>query len=364
MINSTYYTHLTIHGYEPSYKLARSNMLINLAAEKLGIEVIIHQGTRLVEYRYKDITRFSEGQVPQQTSWPAYYATMDKSATKALLQTAGITVPRGIDIRSNQSRDYIIQAFEQLQKPIVVKRTHCNQGKGVFTEVNDPVTAHEHATTIFNQLVDSYEGVIFEQQHDLPEYRLVATPDTFIGGFKRIPAHVVGDNKHNVEELIVLENTRPERKTDVFSSLSPIVIDEVVTNYLNQQQMSLKTVPGDNQKVQLRGNSNLSTGGTYQIMTDHFDESVKSLARAAVAAIPNLAIGGVDLLSADVTISQQQVESYVIEVNASPSLYTLDDPWTGANHFQAVHFLCVLFPEFASELWSKRNLYDPTQLND
>jgi D-alanine-D-alanine ligase-like ATP-grasp enzyme len=43
------------------------------------------------------------------------------------------------------------------------------------------------------------------------EQRILVIGDKVVYGIKRVPAHIIGDGKHTIEELITIENQNPLR---------------------------------------------------------------------------------------------------------------------------------------------------------
>ena len=110
------------------------------------------------------------------------------------------------------------------------------------------------------------------------DYNVVATS-------LRIPPYVVGDGKHNIKELIRKLNDDELRGYDHEKPLTKIHIDEELLKYIESNGMNLNTIPENEEKVNLRSNANLSTGGMAIDCTDEISEENKKICiRTAPAA--------------------------------------------------------------------------------
>ena len=76
--------------------------------------------------------------------------------------------------------------------------------------------------------------------------------------------------------------------------LTKIKIDEELLKFLEKQNMSLLSIPKKNQKIKLRENANLSTGGIAIDCTDEISEENKSICIRAAKTI-GLDICGIDI---------------------------------------------------------------------
>lgn len=100
------------------------------------------------------------------------------------------------------------------------------------------------------------------------------------------------------------------------------------------------------QKIYLRKNSNLSTGGDSIDLTDETHPELKKIAVKAINAIPGLAYGGVDLMSSRDISKKPTKNSYIIlEINSSPGISMHYDPIKGKTRDVAKDVIDLLFPE-------------------
>ena len=81
-------------------------------------------------------------------------------------------------------------------------------------------------------------------------------------------AHVVGNGRSTIRELIADANLDPRRGEGHGSVLTYLPADAATMAHLGLSGRTLDTVPGAGDRVFLRGTANLSTGGTSIDRTD------------------------------------------------------------------------------------------------
>ncbi len=114
-------------------------------------------------------------------------------------------------------------------------------------------------------------------------------------------------------------NNDPLRGQDHEKPLTTIKFDKELCNCLYRQNMSLDYIPNKGEKVILRENANLSTGGIAVDCTDDVcDENIDYCIRAAKAL--GLDICGVDICTEDISIPIDKQNGIVMEVNAAPGI--------------------------------------------
>ena len=156
--------------------------------------------------------------------------------------------------------------------------------------------------------------VIAQQQLDFTgfETRVICINYRFVEALSRIPAHVTGDGEHTVSELIDIENNTI--RTEAYKSNLAFIDREYAERYMAEKG-NKDYVPAKNEKVQVIKMCNIGRGGTVEDVTDEFTSEQKALADR-IAKTLDLPVVGIDFFG-----------DYVLEVNASPSLYyPLDGP--------------------------------------
>ncbi|WP_258933336.1 ATP-grasp domain-containing protein [Nesterenkonia pannonica] len=109
----------------------------------------------------------------------------DKYLTKRLLESAGVSTPRG-DIAS--SSDEALRIQSKLAAPVVIKPRFGGQGKNVTVNAStadEIVQGYEDANT-------DGRGVLVEEYIDGIEFRLIVTPEKCFGAVRRLLPRVAG----------------------------------------------------------------------------------------------------------------------------------------------------------------------------
>ena len=236
----------------------------------------------------------------------------DKELTKKLLDAAGVPVPQG---RSVVDPDDAWAAALEIGLPVVIKPKDGNQGKGVTVNV----TTREQLDAGFRAASEFRDDILVERYLPGHDYRLLVVGDKLVAAARREPPQVIGDGKHTVRELVDEVNRDPRRGDGHATSLTKIRFDDIALGTLVQQGMNADSVPALGQRVVLRNNANLSTGGTATDVTDDVHPEVAERAIAAAHMI-GLDICGVDLVADSVLKPMEDVGGGIVEVNAAPGL--------------------------------------------
>jgi cyanophycin synthetase len=236
----------------------------------------------------------------------------DKELTKKLLDAAGVPVPQG---RSVVDPDDAWAAALEIGLPVVIKPKDGNQGKGVTVNV----TTREQLDAGFKAASEFRDDILVERYLPGHDYRLLVVGDKLVAAARREPPQVIGDGKHTVRELVDAVNRDPRRGDGHATSLTKIRFDDIALGTLVQQGMNADSVPALGQRVVLRNNANLSTGGTATDVTDDVHPEVAERAIAAAHMI-GLDICGVDLVADSVLKPMEDVGGGIVEVNAAPGL--------------------------------------------
>ena len=235
----------------------------------------------------------------------------DKDLSKRLLQSAGVPVPIGAPV---DSVDEAWAVAEEIGLPVVVKPLDGNQGKGVTVNV----VTREHMEIAYKAAEDIGQ-VMVEKFLPGSDYRLLVVGDKLIAAARRDPPHVIGDGHLTVKQLVDKVNADPKRGDGHATSLTKIRFDDIAVARLVQQDLTPESVPPKGQRVILRNNANLSTGGTATDVTDDVHPEVAARAIAA-AQVVGLHVCGVDVVAESVLRPLEEVGGGVVEVNAAPGL--------------------------------------------
>ncbi len=236
----------------------------------------------------------------------------DKELTKTLLDAAGVPVPMG---RSVSDPEDAWAAALEIGLPVVIKPKDGNQGKGVTVNV----TTKEQLTAGFHTASEFRDDILVERYLPGHDYRVLVIGDKMVACARRDPPQVVGDGVHSVRQLVEQVNKDPRRGDGHATSLTKIRFDDIALATLAKHGMHADSVPSNGQRVVLRNNANLSTGGTATDVTDDVHPEVAERCIAA-AHMVGLDICGVDLVCDSVLKPIEEQHGGIVEVNAAPGL--------------------------------------------
>jgi cyanophycin synthetase len=236
----------------------------------------------------------------------------DKELTKKLLHAAGVPVPIG---RTAEDADDAWAAALEIGLPVVVKPKDGNQGKGVTVNV----ASKEHMAKAFHAAKEFRDDIMVERYLPGHDFRLLVIGNKLVAAARRDPPQVVGDGVHSVRQLVDIVNADPRRGSGHSTSLTKIRFDDIAIARLALQDLEADSVPGAGQRVILRNNANLSTGGTATDVTDDVHPEVAARAVEAAQMI-GLDICGVDVVCDNVLTPIENQRGGVVEVNAAPGL--------------------------------------------
>ena len=246
------------------------------------------------------------------TSAIAESIAQDKELTKKLLQSAGVPVPIG---RPVDDADDAWAAAQEIGLPVVVKPRDGNQGKGVAVNL----TTREQVVAGFEAARHFRDDIMVEKYLPGIDYRLLVVGNKLVAAARRDPPLVIGDGQHTVAQLVAQVNADPRRGEGHSTSLTKIRFDDIARARLAEQGLNEHSVPTLGQRVVLRNNANLSTGGTATDVTDEVHPEVAARAIAA-ALMVGLDICGVDVVCENIARPLEEQSGGIVEVNAAPGL--------------------------------------------
>jgi cyanophycin synthetase len=294
------------------YKLGVSTQVIINACQERGIPVHRLNEGSLLQLGYGRNQRRIQATITGETSSIGVDIACDKELTKKILSEGGVPVPWGVIVKTEEEA---VQAFREMNVPVVIKPLRGNQGKGVtlqLANVSEVRSAFKVAQTYG-------EWVIVEEYISGQHYRLAVVGNRLVAAAQRIPAHVVGDGLSTIGDLVDKINCDPQRGDDHEKSLTKIKIDPVVLLTLSQKEMNMESIPASGEIVYLRDSANLSTGGTALDVTDRVHPDNAELVVYASRLI-GLDVAGVDLVIEDIEKSFREMNGHIIEVNAAPGI--------------------------------------------
>jgi cyanophycin synthetase len=301
----------TLRETDEDVRLGPSTGAIVDAAVARGIPFRrLTQGS-LVQFGWGSRQRRIQAAEVDSTSAVAESIAQDKDLTKLLLRSAGVPVPLG---RPVGTIDEAWEVANEIGLPVVVKPQDGNQGKGVTVNI----VTRDHIEVAYAAAAE-YGEVMVEKFLPGNDFRLLVVGDKLVAAARRDPPQVIGDGKHTVRQLVDIVNTDPRRGEGHATSLTKIRFDDIAVARLKAQDLQPESVPAKGQRVILRNNANLSTGGTATDVTDDVHPDVAARAVEASQMV-GLHICGVDVVCESVLKPLEEQNGGIVEVNAAPGL--------------------------------------------
>lgn len=308
-------------------------------AERRGIPVLRLDPRRsLVQLGHGHHQKRVWATVTSQTSNISVDIAANKELTNRLLEEVGIPVPRGGVVRDV---DEAIQVANRISYPVVIKPLDGNHGRGVCINLKN---ADEIRKMFPIAKEESRAGsVVVERYITGKDYRILVVNNQLVAVAERVPAHVIGDGEHTVEELVATTNLDPRRGVGHEKILTRISIDAQAVETLQRQGLTIHDVPADGQVVSLKQTGNMSTGGTSIDRTDDIHPDNVEIAQQA-AMVVGLDIAGIDFITSDISQSVRQTNGAIVEVNAGPGFRMHTNPTEGHPRHVGRAVIDMLFP--------------------
>ena len=305
-------------------------------AEARGIPYIRLNEHSLVQLGYGVHQQRIQATTTAKTNMIATDIAGNKKATKKLLGEMGIPVPRGFTITEE---DEIQNAAELVGFPIVIKPLDGNHGKGATVGINN----FEEAQTAFHKAKEYSHYVIVEKMLDGEDFRALVVNNKLIAVAERTPAHVIGNGKSTIQELIDQTNSDPRRGYGHENVLTQITVDGQTERLIAAKGYTLETVLEEGEKFCLKSTANISTGGTAIDRTDEVHPE-NAFMFERIAKIVGLDVAGIDVIAPNISEPLRENGGGIIEVNAAPGFRMHLSPSEGIGRNVAEHVIDMLFP--------------------
>jgi cyanophycin synthetase len=305
-------------------------------AESRGIPYIRLNDQSLVQLGYGVHQKRIQATVTANTNQIATDIAGNKHATKKLLGDMGVPVPKGYRIRDI---DELEETLEAVGYPVVIKPLDGNHGKGATVGIR----SLEDAKVAWERAKEYSRWIIVEQQLEGSDFRALVVNNRLIAVAERVPAHVVGDGKLTIQQLIDKTNKDPRRGYGHEKVLTEIEIDGQTMRCITKSGYALESVLPKGERLFLKTTANISTGGTAIDLTDEVHpENVFLFER--IARIIGLDVAGVDVIAPNVSEPLRETGGGIIEVNAAPGFRMHLSPSEGIGRNVAEHVIDMLFP--------------------
>ena len=336
--------HYALKGYE-EMELSTQMLLFDAIQKGLHFEILDEQDQFLKLWHKDHVEYVKNGNMTSKDNYVVPLAMANKTVTKKILADADFPVPAGDEFTSlEQGLAYypLIKGKQIVVKP---KSTNFGLGISIFQE---PASLDNYKKALEIAFAED-TAVLVEEFIPGTEYRFFILDGRCEAVLLRVAANVVGDGKHTIRELVAQKNANPLRGRDHRSPLEIIELGDIEQLMLTQQGYAPDDILPEGKKVNLRRNSNISTGGDSIDVTETMDSSYQELAAAMATSMGAWACG-VDLIIPDETqiASKENPHCTCIELNFNPSMYMHTYCAEGPGQAITPKILDKLFPEIVA----------------
>ncbi|WP_270231753.1 bifunctional glutamate--cysteine ligase GshA/glutathione synthetase GshB [Lactococcus formosensis] len=323
-------------------ELSTQNLLFDAIQRGLKVEVL-DAHDQMVALSYKSHREIIEkGNMTSKDSMVAYAVMENKVVTKKLLNRVHLNTPQGQQFSDLETAQAAFPLFETTS--IVVKPKSTNYGLGISI-FKQPATQEQFYKALEIAFQEDKE-VLVERFVSGTEYRFFVLDGKTRAVLRRDAAHVIGDGVSTISQLVAQKNESPLRGQDHRFPLEKIQITATEKLMLDVQGYTEQSIPEKDVKINLRENSNVSTGGDSIDVTDEMPEIYKNIAEKAAEAL-QVKITGVDILIENLNDSSGEKYS-IIEANFNPAMLFHLYPLKGKGRRVTMDVLQFLFPEIFS----------------
>ncbi|MFU7517492.1 cyanophycin synthetase [Clostridium sp. HCS.1] len=303
-------------------------------AKEIGLPVIDFGSEDFYQIGYGKQGKIIENSIGYDTKCVSVDIACDKLITKELLKIHNIPVAKGNKVKNIIN---LLKEAEEIGYPVVLKPQYGNKGNGVILNIKN----EKELLNSYKKLKDKFKDLIIEKHYKGNDYRVCVVNYKVVAVSLRIPPFIIGNGKDTIFDLINELNEDSLRGDDHEKPLTKVKIDEEVITCIARQGKSLMDILEEGNKVQLRRNANLSTGGEAVDCTDEIcKENIDLCIRAAKAL--RLDICGIDICSEDISKPLYN-NGIIMEVNAAPGLRMHIKPSSGNSRNVAKEIVNMMY---------------------
>ena len=324
-------------------ELSTQALLFDAIQKGLNIE-ILDERDQFISLQFGEHLEYvKNGNMTSHDSYISPLIMENKVVTKKVLAKAGFNVPQSIEFTDVKSAVENFPLFEN--RAVVIKPKSTNFGLGISIFQQSVTNREDFAKAVEIAFREDKE-IMVEDYLQGTEYRFFVLGDQTLAVLLRVPANVIGDGVHTVAELVAAKNDHPLRGDGSRTPLKKIALGDIEQLQLKEQGLTVDSIPAKDQLVQLRANSNISTGGDSIDMTDEMHASYKEIA-VGISKAMGAAVCGVDLIIPDLKQpAEPSLRSWgVIEANFNPMMMMHIFPFSGQSRRLTMNVIKMLFPE-------------------
>ncbi|HEU4452067.1 MAG TPA: cyanophycin synthetase [Longimicrobium sp.] len=325
-----------LHDLLENVRLGPSTAAIVDEADRRGIPVRRLNSYSLVQLGLGKNLRRIQAAMSDYTSAIGVEIAQDKDDTRRVLSAIGLPVPQG-DTATSLER--ALEVAREIGFPVLLKPLDASHGRGISGRLD----TEEEVAIAWPMAREFGRRVVVERFVTGRDHRVLVVDGVMAAAAERVPAHVVGDGKRTVKQLIAEANRDPRRGRGHTKTLTRLPDDQATADFLAARGLSLESVPAAGEQVFLRATANLSTGGTSIDRTEEIHPDNVTACEMA-AGIVGLDIAGIDVLSPDISVPFRENGAVIIKVNAAPGLRMHTHPTEGTPRNVGAPIIDMLYP--------------------
>ena len=330
-----------LKGYE-NMELSTQMLLFDAIQKGLNVDILDENDQFLKLWHGHHVEYVKNGNMTSKDNYVIPLAMANKTVTKKILAEADFPVPAGAEFSSLEEGLAYYPLIRDRQIVVKPKSTNFGLGISIFQE---PASLESYRKAL--EIAFSEDAAVLVEEFIAgTEYRFFVLDGQCEAVLLRVAANVVGDGQHTVRELVAIKNDNPLRGRDHRSPLEIIELGDIELLMLDQQGYGPDDILPAGVKVDLRRNSNISTGGDSIDVTNNMHPSYKELAADMAKAMGAWACG-VDLIIPDSSAisTEENPNCTCIELNFNPSMYMHTYCAEGPGQSITPKILAKLFPE-------------------
>ena len=273
-----------------------------LRRREIPVEIVSEENS-LLRYFYNDEWHMVKSCITDKASYPSCHICNTKTLAEIVAASVDMSVPASTRHESLElSEEFLLE-----YAPIVVKPVDAAHGHGVSMNIKSK-TDLKKALAIVKKY--SKKPAILQQMVKGRDVRILIIGGKYAAAVRRVPASVIGDGEHTIQELIEMENKLPHRKDPDVKMRGRMAIINLSSakSYLKRK---ISRIPSAGEEVPVVGVGNTSLGGHAEDATDEIPAEIYEKAELFAQKL-KLPVCGVDILL------DEDGSYHFLEANAAP----------------------------------------------
>ncbi len=232
-----------------------------------------------------------------------------------ILNEGGFPTPRFLEYKIDQlekAQKFLVD----LGRNVVIKpASGTGAGRGVTTHINDDIKVRK--ASFF--AASFCETLLIEEQVKGDSFRLLYLDGVFLDAIRRDPPFVVGDGRSTIKMLVKNENDKRIESAEILT-FHPLIIDMECRLKLKEQGLHINSVLDNGEKIIIKTVVNQNSCFENHIVRDSIHPSIIDIGKNVVSEL-GITLGGIDVITQDISISLEDANGIINEINTTPGLH-------------------------------------------